>query len=110
VPGFVITSATVAMCPHGGQVAFAPSQSQLMADSAPAILVSDVASIAGCPFVIAGAPSPCLTIQWTSPATRAGVQGTPVLLSTSIGLCMSPAAAPQGSVIFASVQARVQAA
>jgi hypothetical protein len=110
VAGFVITSATVAMCPHGGQVTFVPSQTQLMVDSASAILVSDAALIAGCPFVIGTAPSPCLTIQWMLPATRAGVHGTPVLLSTSVGLCMSPAAAPQGTVIFSSVQARVQAA
>jgi hypothetical protein len=108
--GFVITSATVAMCPHGGQVTFVPSQTNLLVDSAPAILASDTASIAGCPFVIGTTPSPCLTIQWTLPATRAGVHGTPVLLSTSIGLCMSPAAAPQGAVVFSSVQARVQAA
>ena len=98
------------MCPHGGQVTFVPTQGHLLADSSPAILTTDTALVVGCPFNISGAPSPCLTIQWLLPATRASVNGTPVLLNTSIGLCMSAAAAPQGTVIFASVQARVQAA
>lgn len=110
MPGYVITSATAAMCPHGGQVTFAPTQQHLTVDNSPAILASDQATIAGCPFVIGTTPSPCVTIQWSLPATRAAVDGTPVLLNTSIGLCMSAAAAPQGTVVFSSVQARVQAA
>jgi hypothetical protein len=110
MPGYVITAATVAMCPHGGQVTFVPSQANLLADSSPAILVTDQALIVGCPFNVSGAPSPCLTIQWLLPAVRAAVHGAPVLLNTSVGLCFSPAAAPQGTVLFTSVQARVQAA
>ena len=81
------------MCPHGGQVTFVPTQGHLLADSSPAILTADTALVVGCPFNISGAPSPCLTIQWLLPATRPSVNGTPVLLNTSIGVGMSPAAA-----------------
>jgi hypothetical protein len=109
VPGFVLTSATVASCPHGGQVSFVPSQTRVLADSAPALLVSDQAMIAGCPFNVSGAQSPCLTIQWSMPATKVTVAGTPVLLTTSIGLCLNPASAPQGPAMISSCQSKVQA-
>lgn len=108
MPGFVLTSATVATCPHGGQVTLIPSQSRVLADAAPAVLAGDQAMIAGCPFTVSGAPSPCLTIQWSMPAARASVSGTPVLLSTSLGLCLNPASAPQGPVLISSCQSRVQ--
>jgi hypothetical protein len=36
------------------------------------------------------------------------VTQTPVLLSTSIGLCLNPAAAPQGPAQLSSYQQRVQ--
>jgi len=109
VPGFVLTTATVASCPHGGQVSFVPSQSSVLADSSPALLVSDQAMIAGCPFVVGPVASPCLTIQWSMPATRVQVTGTPVLLTTSLGLCLNPASAPQGPALISSCQSKVQA-
>jgi hypothetical protein len=109
VPGFVLTTATIATCPHGGAVSFVPSQSRILVDSAPALLVSDQALVAGCPFNVSGAPSPCTTVRWTAPATRLAVTGSPVLLTTSVGLCLNPASAPQGPGLFSANQARVQA-
>ncbi len=109
MPGYVLTSATTAMCPHGGQVSWVPSQSRVLVDQSPVLLASDQATIAGCPFNVSGAPSPCLTIQWQLPSTRVTVQGTPVLLSTSVGLCQAATQAPQGPVQLAVYQQRVQA-
>ena len=109
MPGFVLTSATVATCPHGGSVSFVPSQARVLVDSSPALLLSDQAVIAGCPFNVSGAPSPCLTVRWSAPATRVTVTGTPVLLSSSVGLCLNPASAPQGPAVLSSFQTRVQA-
>jgi hypothetical protein len=111
MPGYILNSDTVATCPHGGQVSFTPSQSSVMVDSSPALLVSDLATVAGCAFVIGVVPSPCLTVQWIPPtaALRVKVQQTPVLLSTTVGLCLSGASAPQGPVVLSSYQQRVQA-
>jgi len=106
--GYLLTSATQATCPHGAPVSFVPSQSSVMADRAPVLLASDQATIAGCPFVVGTVASPCLTVQWLAPATRVMVTQTPVLLSTSIGLCLNPAAAPQGPAQLSSFQQRVQ--
>lgn len=108
MPGYLLTSATQATCPHGAPVSFVPTQTRALADNAPVLLVSDQATIAGCPFVVGTVASPCLTVRWLAPATRVTVAQVPVLLSTSIGLCLNPAAAPQGPAQLSSYQQRVQ--
>ena len=108
MPGYLLTSTTQASCPHGGQVSFVASQARVRADGSPVLLVSDRATIAGCPFVVGTVASPCLTIQWLLPATRVQVSGTPVLLSTSLGLCCNAASAPQGPAVLSSYQQKVQ--
>ncbi len=50
--------------------------------------------VAGCPFVVANVPQPCLQVQWIVPATRVTAGGSPVIVQSSTGLCMG--AAPQG--------------
>ncbi|MEO6998297.1 MAG: hypothetical protein ABI112_09465 [Terracoccus sp.] len=108
MPGYLLTTATQATCPHGGPVSFLPGQANVLVDGSPVLLASDQATIAGCPFVVGTVASPCLTIQWLAPATRVLVTGTPALLSTTVGLCLSPAAAPQGPAQLCSYQLRVQ--
>lgn len=109
MPGHLLTAATRASCPHGAPVSFAPTQTRVLADGAPALLASDQATIAGCPFVVGTVASPCVTVRWVTTATRVTVTGTPVLLSTSTGLCLNAATAPQGPVLLSSYQQRVQA-
>ena len=76
------------MCPHGGQAVVVPSNPTVQIAGSPVLVMSDVFTIAGCPFNISGAPAPCVNIQWTAPAVSTTVNNTPVLLATSIGLCM----------------------
>lgn len=108
MPGYLLTTATTAMCPHGGQVSFVPSQSAVLAAGSPVVLARDTATVAGCPFTISGAPSPCLTIQWLLPSIRVRVRGAPALLTTSVGLCQAATGAPQGPVQIAAYQQRVE--
>jgi len=108
MPGYLLTAATKATCPHGGQVNFVAAQTSVKADLFPVLLSSDQATVAGCPFMVGSVASPCLTIQWLAPATRVMVTQTPVLLSSSLGLCLSGASAPQGPVMLSSYQKRVQ--
>ena len=93
------------MCPHGGQAAAIPGNTRVTLGGAPALLVTDTFIVAGCPFNVGGGPSPCLTIQWTAPATRVTV-GSPVLLQSSVGLCLNAAGAPQGTAIVSGGQTR----
>ena len=106
MPGYVLNADTDATCPHGGKVTFTPSQTSVNVAESPALLVSDLASIAGCAFVIGIVPSPCLLIQWLPPTAslRVAVHGVGLLLSTSVGLCLSGASVPQGPVLLRSYQ------
>lgn len=88
MPAPILTAAATVMCPHGGQAKFVPSNPQMTIAGSPVILATDVTTIVGCPFNISGAPAPCLTIQWTNPAVQTSVMGIPVVLQTSVGLCM----------------------
>lgn len=105
--GYLLTTATVATCPHGGQVSFSAGQDAVRVDHAAVLVVSDQATIAGCPFVVGTVASPCTTVTWQKPATQVKA-GKPVLLDTSIGLCSSGTGAPQGTVVISSNQAKVR--
>ena len=95
-------------CPHQGQASVVPGNSKTKVDGKFALLVNDTATIAGCPFQSAPAtPSPCLTIRWSGPATKTKVNGTPVLLETSVGLCLNAAQVPQGTATISGIQTKV---
>lgn len=108
MPGFVYTVGTMAMCPHGGQVTVIPSNSRVLIMGQPAATVSDVFLIAGCAFTVPpGKPQPCVKVQWLVPASRVLVNGQPVILQSSVGLCQSPEQIPQGAPLITAIQTRV---
>jgi uncharacterized Zn-binding protein involved in type VI secretion len=60
-------------------------------------------TVAGCPFNVSGAPSPCVTAQWVTAAVRVTSNGMPVLLMDSQAIC-----APNGTpLMILSAQTRV---
>jgi len=104
----LLTASAVMMCPHGGQVQAIPGATQAQA-GAPILRGSDTFLVAGCTFQIAGAPNPCVSVQWLVTATKVLHAGAPVLNEASTGLCLAATQAPQGAVIIASPgQAQVQ--
>lgn len=107
--GFLLDAGATITCPHGGQATVVPRATRVTLNGQPPLLVDDVATIAGCAFNVSGAPSPCLRLQWVLPAMRATVERTPVLLSTSVGLCLNAAGAPQGTALVTGFQTRVSA-
>jgi hypothetical protein len=107
MPHLLDASATL-MCPHGGTVTVTPRATRVSLGGAPPLLADDVATIAGCALNVSGAPSPCLRVQWTMPAAQVSVESSPVLLSSSVGLCLNAAGAPQGTVLASGFQTRVQ--
>jgi hypothetical protein len=108
VPGFLLDAGTTIMCPHGGRVTVVPRAVRVGLSGKPPLLVDDAATVAGCGFNVSGAPSPCLRVQWLMPATRVLVESSPVLLSSSVGLCVNAGGAPQGTAIVSGFQTRVQ--
>ncbi|QGN50791.1 hypothetical protein GKC29_15485 [Micromonospora sp. WMMC415] len=103
----MLTTATVATCPHGGSASFTASQDRVLADGAPVLVLSDSTTITGCPFMVGNVASPCTTVRWQSPAVRV-TAGDPVLLDTSVGLCLSAASAPQGTLQIRTNQSKVE--
>jgi hypothetical protein len=102
----LLTTASTMMCPHGGTATAVPGQTQATID-APILRLSDTVIIAGCPFMVALAPMPCLTVQWVVGATRVQAGGDFVLNEASVGLCLNATQAPQGAIIIAATQPKV---
>jgi hypothetical protein len=95
-------------CPHGGQATVTSGNTRVKVGGSFAVLISDVTTVTGCPFNVGTSPVPCVTIQWLVPSARFTVTATPVLLETSLGLCLNAAGAPQGTAIVNGVQTHVQ--
>ena len=109
MPGPILDAGATITCPHGGQVQVVPRAGRVRLGGKPPLLVDDVATVSGCAFNVSGAPSPCLRVQWTLPAVRVKVEGSPVLVSSSVGLCVNAAGAPQGPASLLGYQTRVTA-
>jgi len=100
----ILTTSSTLICPHGGSVILQTSNVDMMIQGAPALLVTDLHAVAGCPFFVGPKPSPCLTVRWLVGAIQTNVHGIPVLLQTSIGLCFSAEQIPQGPPVILQVQ------
>jgi hypothetical protein len=102
----LLTTASVLMCPHGGVVTASPASSNVSA-AAPVLAAGDNCIIAGCVFNVAGAPHPCVSVQWVVTATRVKRAGAMALTDSSVGMCIAADQTPQGSVIINTTQATV---
>lgn len=105
--GMLFHVGATAMCPHAGQMTVASSNTKVMVSGQPVATMSDTFTIAGCVFAPGGAAHPCVTTQWLTPATRVQVNGQPVILQTSSGLCKAADQAPQGAPLVVVTQVRV---
>jgi len=105
MPG-ILQQGAVIQCPHGGTVTAIPTNTRVLVNGAFALLVSDLFVVAGCPFVIGTTPSPCVTVEWQLPANKVTINGTAVLLESSLGLCKGPTQAAQGTALISGVQTK----
>jgi hypothetical protein len=103
----ILTTTSTVVCPHGGQAQLFTTNTQALVDGAPILLLTDVHPIVGCPFTPV-AYSPCVSIRWVTAATQTLVRHVPVLLQTSVGLCLNAAQAPQGAAIVVQVQQKAK--
>jgi hypothetical protein len=109
MPGYILDSGVTIACPHGGQGSVVPRAKRASLGGKPPLLVDDVTTVSGCSFNVSGSPSPCLSVRWQLPATKVSVESTAVLLSSSIGMCVNAAQAPQGTALVTGFQTKVQA-
>jgi hypothetical protein len=104
----ILTASDIMMCPHGGQVSISALQSKA-SGGALAVRPDDVFMVSGCPLNIAGAPHPCLTVEWQMPSKRVKAGSSFVLTTSSIGLCKAGDQAPQGTVLIQQNQTKAGA-
>jgi hypothetical protein len=64
------------------------------------VRATDTFTIAGCTFNVAGAPHPCLQIQWISTGLNSTAGSDATLTDASVGLCVAGDGAPQGGVLI----------
>jgi hypothetical protein len=104
MPAPICTTTSTIQCPHGGMAILLTSDTQMQIQGAFALLETDVHPVAGCPFMLGLAYHPCVTIRWSAGATQTKVNGIPVLLQTSVGVCYAADQAPQGVALITQVQ------
>ena len=110
--GFLCHVGASAMCPHGGPVSVVSSNTRVRVGGQPVALLSDTYTVGGCPFQVpigtGTKPQPCVTVKWLVPASRVRVNGQPVILQTSTGICQSVEQIPQGPPNVVATQVRVR--
>lgn len=109
--GFIVQAGASSQCPHAGAAQIVPSQQRVLANGAPLVLVADQTMVVGCPFQVpvgtGTKPQPCVSVTWQAPATRVFVNGQPVLLQSSTGMCLSAEQIPAGPPMIVNTQTRV---
>lgn len=96
MPGPLAHVGNLTLCTHGIPATVVPTNARVLVGGQPVTTMSDQYLIAGCPFMAGLVPMPCVRIQWLVPAMRVLVNGSPALLQTSVGLCMSAQQTPNG--------------
>jgi hypothetical protein len=107
MPGPLAHIGNTTLCPHGVPVQTIPTNARVLVSGQPVILLSDTNLVAGCPFVVVAVPTPCIRVQWLTPAVRVLINGQPPLLQTSTGICFSAQSTPNGPPIVPVNQPRV---
>jgi len=103
MPGFLLHVGATVLCAHAGQAQPTVPNTRVLVSGQPTVLVTGPYVIAGCPFNVGGAPSPCITAQWITSAVRITSNGQPVLLLDSQAIC-----APNGTpLMIVMTQTRV---
>jgi len=95
------------VCPHTGGVNPRPARQNVLVAGQAVTTVADAHLVTACPFTAGNKPQPCLTVDWTRPATRIQVNGSPALLQSSTGQCVSGEGVRQGPPQVVAVQQRV---
>lgn len=106
MPGFLLHQGATVLCMHGGQCQATAPNPRVKVGGQPVVTQVAPHTVAGCPFNVSGSPSPCVTAQWVTGATRVLVGGQPVLLQDSRAACV-----PNGtgvSVVMTQTRVRGQ--
>ncbi len=103
MPGPLLHVGATVMCAHVGQAQPVAPNTRVLVNGMPTVTMPAPYTVAGCAFNVSGAPSPCVTAQWVTAATRLTSNGQPLLLMDSQAIC-----APNGTpLLIVAAQTRV---
>ena len=88
MPGFLLHQGATVLCLHAGQAQPTVPNPRVKVGGQPIVTQPTAYTIVGCPFNVSGAPSPCVTAQFTTASTRIKAGGVPVLLQDSQAICV----------------------
>ena len=103
----LLNTSSVMMCPHGGTVSAVTGNTRTSVGGAFALRQSDTFIISGCLFTTPVGSHPCVRVEWVQPSTRSQAMGDFTLNEASVGLCVAPDEAVQGTVLIVATQPRV---
>ncbi|MBN3753677.1 hypothetical protein G3N95_12065 [Paraburkholderia sp. Tr-20389] len=103
----LLNTQSMLMCPHGGTVQTIPGNQNVMIGGAVAARSTDTFIITGCPYMLGPAPHPCVQVKWVQPAAKSQADGDFLLTQSSVGLCIAPDQAVQGTVLINMAQQQV---
>lgn len=103
----LLNTSSQLQCPHGGMVQITSTNAKVKGGGAFLVRSSDTFVVSGCPFVVAGNPHPCVTLQWLTTGMKSKADGANVLTKDSSALCKAADQAPQGNVLINSTQTKV---
>jgi hypothetical protein len=113
MPGNLLHVSATVQCTHGASASIVSTNQRVTVGGLAVATMSDTTTVAGCTFQVpigtGTKPQPCVTVQWSVPATRVKVNGVAPLVKTSQGLCQSAEKIPQGTASIAATQTRVTA-
>ena len=103
MPGTLVHLGATVQCAHLGTATPTTPNPRVLVSNQPTVTMATPYTIAGCTFNVSGSPSPCVTAQWTTAATRVFSNGQPLVLLDSQATC-----APNGTpLLILSTQVRV---
>jgi hypothetical protein len=104
MPGYILHQGATVLCMHAGQAQPTAPNLRVKVGGQQVTTQPIPYTVAGCVFNVSGVPSPCVTAQWVTAATRVKAGGAPVLLQDSQAVC-----APNGTgVNIVMTQVRVK--
>ena len=106
MPGFILHQGATVICAHGGQAQVIVPNPRVKVSHQMTAQQPNAWLVAGCPFVAALVPMPCVTAQWITAATRVRSGGLPLLLQDSQAVCV-PNATPV-NILVTQIRVRAQ--
>src|SRR5690606_23950084 len=102
-----LTTQSTVLCPHGGQVSLSTANAMAQTQQGRLLLQTDTHTVSGCAFTVGTKPQPCVLVRWVTGAALSKVNGTPILLQSSVGMCFSAEQIPQGPAVVVAASATV---